>query len=500
MEHDEPDRRPDESTRQRLASHPRDFLARTSDWLEQRPALFSLLLVLLIVILCHVGVTVYARMALKAKLAELEASGVPITWEGALRPRVAQADNAADLYMRAHALAFPERPSPSNRWRSDDPYSEFDPDGAVSGAAARQALAADAEALQLIDKAVQRPVAQFDIEWEKGYEALFPQFSKMRALARMVNASAVVASRDGDQATALRRLRQSTVMAHHVAGEEVTIAQLVAYAMVAMTRRAATDVLARNDIPEPEARGLASALERTDRFRLDQAIEWERVMAIDLFPRLRKDPGLLGTADDRVLGIISPAAGVWLARNAVPFILDANEMCYLTLMDQTAASATEPWRVLARRLSAGGGAHAAIPKWASVTQQLAMHTDPLAHRRDEAIATCDTVRTVLGLQVYRGRFGGYPERLEQLSRIDWDVPEDVFSGKPLVYRRKGNRFVLYSIGTDLIDDGERPLAKLTGDTASSRSARVGGLEVPGGDIAWVWPDERVRQHSASGQP
>ncbi len=33
------------------------------------------------------------------------------------------------------------------------------------------------------------------------------------------------------------------------------------------------------------------------------------------------------------------------------------------------------------------------------------------------------------------------------------TPDDVFSGRPFVYRRKGDGFVLYSVGPNLGDDG-----------------------------------------------
>jgi hypothetical protein len=34
-----------------------------------------------------------------------------------------------------------------------------------------------------------------------------------------------------------------------------------------------------------------------------------------------------------------------------------------------------------------------------------------------------------------------------------EVPLDEFDGKPLRYRREGEGFILYSVGTNLVDDG-----------------------------------------------
>ena len=33
------------------------------------------------------------------------------------------------------------------------------------------------------------------------------------------------------------------------------------------------------------------------------------------------------------------------------------------------------------------------------------------------------------------------------------MPQDLFSGKPLIYRRDGNGFIVYSVGEDGVDDG-----------------------------------------------
>jgi hypothetical protein len=52
----------------------------------------------------------------------------------------------------------------------------------------------------------------------------------------------------------------------------------------------------------------------------------------------------------------------------------------------------------------------------------------------------------------------YPGSLADLRRVvGWPLPEDPFSGKPFVYRRKDSTYLLYSIGPDLKDDGGRQL-------------------------------------------
>ena len=63
------------------------------------------------------------------------------------------------------------------------------------------------------------------------------------------------------------------------------------------------------------------------------------------------------------------------------------------------------------------------------------------------------LRVELALAGYRLEYGAYPERLAELAPEHIDVlPEDPFSGKPLVYRLTPKGYLLYSIGPNGVDD------------------------------------------------
>ena len=60
----------------------------------------------------------------------------------------------------------------------------------------------------------------------------------------------------------------------------------------------------------------------------------------------------------------------------------------------------------------------------------------------------------LALAGWRAEKGSYPDRLDVLSP-GWlkAVPQDPFTDKPLIYRRQGEGYVLYSVGANMIDEG-----------------------------------------------
>ena len=73
-----------------------------------------------------------------------------------------------------------------------------------------------------------------------------------------------------------------------------------------------------------------------------------------------------------------------------------------------------------------------------------------------------TARAGLACRIFKGRTGQYPETLDVLvGSLLSHVPIDPFTGDPLVYRREGDGFVVYSLGSNLRDNGGRGTWEIT---------------------------------------
>jgi hypothetical protein len=58
------------------------------------------------------------------------------------------------------------------------------------------------------------------------------------------------------------------------------------------------------------------------------------------------------------------------------------------------------------------------------------------------------------LAAYRADHGRYPKALTELApKYIEAIPDDIFSGKPLIYKPEANGYLLYSVGANGIDDG-----------------------------------------------
>ncbi|HLW64825.1 MAG TPA: hypothetical protein VKS79_05850, partial [Gemmataceae bacterium] len=67
---------------------------------------------------------------------------------------------------------------------------------------------------------------------------------------------------------------------------------------------------------------------------------------------------------------------------------------------------------------------------------------------------CRNLRLAFALAAYQRDHGRYPEALAELAPKYLDaVPDDIFSGKPLIYKPDAKGYLLYSVGANGKDDG-----------------------------------------------
>ena len=71
-----------------------------------------------------------------------------------------------------------------------------------------------------------------------------------------------------------------------------------------------------------------------------------------------------------------------------------------------------------------------------------------------AVVRYDLARITLALAAFKAEKGKYPEKLSELSpAYIKKVPADIFAKGPLVYKRDGKGYLLYSVGRNMKDDG-----------------------------------------------
>lgn len=83
-------------------------------------------------------------------------------------------------------------------------------------------------------------------------------------------------------------------------------------------------------------------------------------------------------------------------------------------------------------------------------------TEKVRVARERSQATADTTRLAFALAAYRAERKQYPATLSALAPTYVEtIPDDVVTGKALIYKPSAEGYVLYSVGQNEIDDGGR---------------------------------------------
>ena len=406
-----------------------------------------ILAVIAVLVIAHLAVTFVLGSRVKAKIAAIRAEGSPTTAADLAGPTIPDNKNAAVLYGKAFELMATRQATEdwpvvgaitSRSERAEDP---------TLWNKAAEVLSRYQGVISLIEQAQMRPKCRFPVNWGLGLGAQFPHFAPVRRLAQLLHAQALIDAKAGKMDEALRSTELAFELVDSIKDEPTLVSQLVRISVVGIATRTFTDVLEYGGIDESQARRMYGALSAIN---MDTstvtAIEGERTLGILAFQGVHNNSpsgkGLLKAAG------LPPLIHTWFWRP----MLYADEIYYLRGVSADLHRVSLPYREFSKHPSPFSNQDP--PRYAFLSGVLT----PLYTRARSAAAQAgiNGTQIVLALQVYKDRYGGYPASLgEPRAKLGWTIPEDPFSGKDFVYKRRGDGFLLYSIGENLKDDGAR---------------------------------------------
>ncbi|NLO75022.1 MAG: hypothetical protein GX100_13060 [candidate division WS1 bacterium] len=417
---------------------------------------------------------------LELEVARWRAQGEPLTYaEIAPRP-VPDSENAAVVYQQVFQVHFPHG---TGIWQAPEPGVVRPPGfagltqaelGKLANFACPRsssyAVATEAEvatwlarsgvvhALKVFEEGSRRPACVFPVNWQDGPGALFPHLSRFRSAVQLLAAQALLESRRGRRGAAIHWLAVGVRMCRQVGTEPILIAQLVRFSMLAiLIHPTGQEVLCETKAISPQISELAETLAAQDvDTDFHTAMSGERAMNLWLFEFVNSQP--LG----KIRSLLREGEGlgmnaVWLALYTSPFgrpLRKHDILAFLHFWDLQAAAMDHPFRESKARFDALERNSTQF-KWIAPLTSYSFPTYGRAtKKRDWAKAEIALWRVALALKGYKFAHGRYPATLADLQRtLDWTIPDDVFSGRPFIYRTEGAGFVVYSIGPDLKDDG-----------------------------------------------
>jgi len=425
---------------------------------------------------------------LEAELAALRAQGMPVTMVEAAPKPVPDDQNAAVLYQQVFQVQF----GPGSSYASGRSIGgltgaeeeillgSLEPADEQLAAQARQILARPAmqQDLEILRRASRRPHSVFPVRWEDGYMAMFPHYPRLKQGTRLAAVQTALCAREGDVAAALDWCEVALRMSEHAASEPTLIAQLVCYAMHAITFAQLKPLISEAVVSPPTASRFEQYLRQTDMYEsFTDAMVGERAMGCDMFDTVYRRPDALHELvrfDDGNLFGMPPWEAVLYASKLARPLHRADQLICLDHMDTVIRLTKLPFRTAEPRLAALEADLGKLPYGQGIiTKILCPVYSRALQKRDQAVANIDLCRMVLALKAYKYEQGRYPDNLQQLQQtLDWQLPQDPFSGQDFVYQPQGKGFKLYGIGPNMIDDGGLPERDAQGNWRGDESDMV----------------------------
>jgi type II secretory pathway pseudopilin PulG len=451
----------------------------------------------LVVVLTGAVLSFIGGRQYEAELQKLKATGEPYTLVDLAGPAVPDDENGAVVYERMFrrllghsSLDIRAKPDKECERAARERSKVYEKimfpsnvhDGFGAPAAGAQPSPADwVEArrvatkydwvLPMIDEAAAKPHCKFPVRWEDGCAALFAHAAQLRELQRIVMMKAIVYAHYGQTDDAVRCVRLGIDASRALQTEASLISFLVHLAQIRITSASLANVVNETRLSPAQAKAIYDRIGSIDlRPHLILSAKGERGYGLQLMAQARRQ-GIT-----RVMSLFTPDGG---GRPSGAWALDAgwrtlsylDAAAYLRFMQKQIDTAGVPYRDLKPKNDAD--AMKGVPIYCVLTRVIVPVFGRVRASADREMADCALGQAAVTLAAYRSRFGAYPDTLAQASdKMGWKIPDDPFSGKSLVYRRRGAGYVLYSIGANLKDDGGTP----PGDNQSL---------ITDGDTVWI---------------
>ena len=342
---------------------------------------------------------------------------------------------------------------------ADQSFIDGDPMSGEHLEGLRRLIGQNRTALDLLLESADKTCFQYGDPDVKSWERTIPNAVKMIRAVRLLGFEAAFMADEGDIEGAVALLRRGFGFAPKPGEEGLLISFLLAVAdmkhllfclnEVVSDREADTDLLLRI-IDDFDSRLVGRWREN-----FASSFRSERILYVEIgmeFASERLPRWVLGDAE------YPEAFFRWLIRpfikrdiaKKLPLYAELEEMARLPYF--RAREEFEAYREKMDRLP-----------WYSVVSRLVLPNAEAAFLKLASLeALVLTARTGLACRVFKARNGRFPDDLSELvPSLIPETPIDPFTGSPLMYRKAGEGFVVYSLGSNQKDDGGRTMWKIT---------------------------------------
>ncbi len=410
------------------------------------------------------------------------------------RPQVTDADNAWPLYEKAIGMCVNQ---PEEMVNIKGRFAEMSPQDQQ---VVRQWVTANQPAWEQLVAATAKPYCYRAYTMTENLEnpillgVLLPHIEGIRNLARVGQRVVQIQIADGQAdkaiATSLAMIRQGKQWL----GQVTLIEYLVGTAILSMGQDELLQSLARFPQSAESLAKLNGDLSTLWAGGFPKvSFEWERITFLDIVQNIFTEGGPGG-------GHIAPRAMIPLEEimGPMPIPVSASMALIHAGRNETIARGTEiykaidesiaytPWQRKTQNLQPAAELVEKLPKYRfAILQSLVPALTKVIDRYYWGKTTSEAVQTIVAILEYKAEKGRWPDSLAEVKSAGLIVaiPMDPYGDGPLVYRKEGDSFALYSRGCDLEDDGGKAYGNdLWGENKEDKNGPGG----PDGDRVF-WP-------------
>jgi len=390
--------------------------------------------------------------ALTRRLAELKAKGVPLT-AGEIASPCPEEENAARLWTAVDSLLTvggkQDQGFLARTWKA---YSSGQPLAPEDEPALRDLVVRNEKALELLMTMGDKPCFLYRDPARSLFESRLPSAVRMLQATRLLLFAALLRAEAGDMATAVGEMASGLKFTPLVAQEGTLMPFLIAVAQTRILTNFLGDVCEGRTIADEGLVRLIEALDpRPWRGLLAGAIRGERVFFVEA-GGLAAAAGIEGF--ETFFGDLSivQKLGLWTIKP----LLNKDLRRSLPIYEDLEGLTPRPYYETRDVLKTWAQGSEKRPWYAYISGSLIGNFETAFFKEAQLEASILASRTGLACRLHKSRTGSYPERLDALvPGILSEVPIDPFTGQPLVYRRAGEGFIVYSLGSNQKDDGGR---------------------------------------------
>lgn len=376
-------------------------------------------------------------------LVQMKSEGIPLTLKD-IEPECDPRDNAAQYWKMAEAILSIEREDRTFLTQVIGDFFEDSPISKEKKERLRDLIAKNQDALNLILEASAKPCFKYEEQWGiLGYNLRTETAISLIQGTRLLGVDAVFKADDGNVEEAIEQCLTARRLLKLYLREPFLINYLVATACMKQVAACLNKIISERNIetdllrkilmewdPSPWREGLAWSFKSERIFGLESAL-------LFLSGEYEKDFFQGGRLYYWVFRPVYKSEIIWLMEN-YDLMLKAAEMPYYSSRDSIELEErinSAPWYYIMSRLF--------LPNAVTVL-----------FKRATLDAMFDTARVGMACKIYKNMYGDFPEDLSELApEILEEIPVDPFTGHPLIYKKQDSGIMVYSIGSNLKDDG-----------------------------------------------